>query len=113
MLGSQPNHSWQLCFPLWLHAGGSDFGLCDGSDLGTYLLMRWWGPGALAVCRARRGLPVGFLLLRYSVWFAVGSLSLLCLLVVSWFICFGRWCIDGLGVFHAGQMSVCLGPHLN
>ena len=90
MLGSQPNHGWWLCFPLWLHAGGSDFGLYDGSDLGTCLLMRWWGPGALAVCRARRGLPVGFLLLRYSVWFAVGSLSLLCLLVVSWFVCFRR-----------------------
>ena len=53
-----------------MHAGGSDFGLCDGSDLGTYLLMGWWGPGALAVCRAHRGLPVGFLLLRYSVLFA-------------------------------------------
>ena len=25
------------------------------------------GPDALAVCRAHRGLPVGFLLLRYSV----------------------------------------------
>ena len=25
------------------------------------------GPDALAVCRALRGLPVGFLLLRYSV----------------------------------------------
>ena len=41
MLGSQPNHGWQLCFPLKLHAGGSDFRLYDGSDLKTYLLMRW------------------------------------------------------------------------
>ena len=41
MLGSQPNHGWQLCFPLQLHAGGSDFRLYDGSDLKTYLLMRW------------------------------------------------------------------------
>ena len=69
--------------------------------------MGWWGPGALAVCRARHGLPVGFLLLRCSVWFAVGYLSLLCLLVVSWFVCFGRWCVGGLGVFRAGQVSVC------
>ena len=32
--------------------GGSDFRLYDGSDLKTYLLMRWLGPDALAVCRA-------------------------------------------------------------
>ena len=55
MLGSQPNH------------GGSDLRLYEGSDLKTYLLMRWYGPDALAVCQAHRGLPVGFLLLRYSV----------------------------------------------
>ena len=83
MLGSQPNHGWQLCFPLLLHTGGSDFRLYDGSDLKTYLLMRWEGPDALAVCRAHRGLPVGFLLLRYSVKFTVESLSLLYLLVIS------------------------------
>ena len=37
----------------------------------------------LAVCRALRGLPVGFLLLRYSVLFTVESLSLLYLLFIS------------------------------
>ena len=58
-----------------MHAGGADFRLYDGSDLKTYLLVRWWGPNALAVCRAYRGLPVGFLLLRYSVLFTVESLS--------------------------------------
>ena len=36
----------------------------------------------VAVCRAHRGLPVGFLLLRYSVLFTVESLSLLYLLVI-------------------------------
>ena len=82
MLGSQPSRGWRLCFPLWLHAGGSGFGLCGGSGLGTYLLIRW-GPGALAVCRARRGLPVGLLLLPCSVLFAVKSLPLLCLFVIS------------------------------
>ena len=41
MLGGQPNHGWQLCFPLQSHAGGSDFRLYDGSDLKTYLLTRW------------------------------------------------------------------------
>ena len=39
----------------------------------TYLLIRWYGPDALAVCQAHRGLPVGFLLLRYSVLFTVES----------------------------------------
>ena len=28
-------------FPLYLHASGLDFRLYDGSDLKTYLLMRW------------------------------------------------------------------------
>ena len=37
----QPNHGWQLCFPLLLHTCGPDFRLYDGSDLKTYLLMRW------------------------------------------------------------------------
>ena len=62
---------------------------------------------------AHQGLPVGFHLLRYSVLFTVESLSLLYLLVISWLICFRRWCIDKLGVFHANQVSRCLDPHLN
>ena len=41
------------------------------------------GPDVLAVCRAHLGLPVGFLLLRFSVLFTVESLSLLYLLVIS------------------------------
>ena len=55
-----------------------------------------------------RGLPVGFLLLWYSVLFTVESLSLLYFLVISWFICSRRWWIDKLGVFHANQISMCL-----
>ena len=82
MLGGQPYHGWQLCFPLKLHADGSDFRPYDGSDLKTYLLMRWWGPDALDVCQAQRSLPVGFLLLRYSVLLTVEFLSLLYLLVL-------------------------------
>ena len=50
----------------------------DGFDLKTYLLMRRQGPDALAVV-----LPVGFLLLRYSVLCTVESLSLLYLLFIS------------------------------
>ena len=37
-------------------------------------------PDALAVCQAHRGLPVGFLLLQYSVLITVESLPLLYLL---------------------------------
>ena len=81
MLGGQPNHGWQLCLPLYLHAGWSDFRLYNGFDLKTYLLMRWWGPDALAVCRAHRGLPVGFLLIRYSVLYTVASLSFYTLVI--------------------------------
>ena len=44
----------------------------------------------VAVCRAHQGLPVGFLLLRYSVLFTVESLSLLYLLVISLFLCSKR-----------------------
>ena len=80
-----------LCWQSWLATllsslnahWGSDFRLYDGSDLKTYLLVRWWGPDALAVCWAHRGLPVGFLLLLYSVLFTVEALSLLYLLVIS------------------------------
>ena len=60
-----------------------------------------------------RGLPVGFLLLWYSVLLTVVALSLLYLLFKSWFICSRRWCIDKLGVFHANKTSMCLDPHLN
>ena len=37
-----------------MHASGSDFRLYDGSDLKPYLLMRWYGPDALAVVRPTR-----------------------------------------------------------
>ena len=37
-----------------MHADGSDLALCDGSDLKIYLLVGWWGPGALAVVRLTR-----------------------------------------------------------
>ena len=63
------------------------------------------GAWCFGCCQAHQGLPVGFLLLRYSVLFTVESLSLLYLLFISWFIYFRRWCIDKLGVFHANQTS--------
>ena len=79
MLGGRPNCGLLLCFPLWLHAVGSGFGLYDGSDLGPCLLMGWWGPDLLA----HQGLPFGFLLLRCFVLFAVGFMFLLYLLFIS------------------------------
>ena len=57
-----------------------------------------------------KGLPVGFLLLRYSVLCTVESLSLL---LISGFICLWRLCIDKLGVFRANLTSMCLEPRLN
>ena len=62
--------------------------------------------GCFGCCQVHRGLPVGFLLLWYSVSFTVESFSLLYLLVISWLICSRRWCIDKLGVFHANQISM-------
>ena len=41
MLVGKPNHGYQFCLSLKLHASGSDFRHYDGSDLKTYLLMRW------------------------------------------------------------------------
>ena len=60
MLGGQPNHGCQLCSPLLLHAGGSDFRLYDGSDLKTYLLMRTHGLDASAAVRPTRVYLFGF-----------------------------------------------------
>ena len=62
----------------------------------------WW----FGWCQAHQGLPVGFLLLLYSVLFTVESLSLLYLLFVSSFICSRRWCIVKLGVFHAKKTFI-------
>ena len=50
-------------------------------------------------CLGHRYLHVGFLMLRYSVLFTVESLSLLYLILISWFISSRRWCINTLGVF--------------
>ena len=54
------------------------------NNIGTRVrFLAGFRPDALAVCRAHRGLPGGFLLLRYSVLFTVETLSLLYLLVIS------------------------------
>ena len=45
------------------------------------------GAWCFGCCQAHQGLPVGFILLRYSVLFTVESLSLLYLLLISRFMC--------------------------
>ena len=78
----------------------------------TWRLIYWWDDRGFGCWQAHQGLPVGFLLLWYSVLCTVESLSLLYLLFISWFICSRRWCMDKWGVFHANQ-NLCLDPHLN
>ena len=70
--------------------------LCGGSGLGTYLLMRWWGPGALAVCRACRvclldffcsGVQFNLLLSPYPCFISLLNLDLYVLgddALISW-----------------------------
>ena len=71
------------------------------------------GPWTLAVCRAHQGLPDRFPLLRCSVLIAVESLSLLYLLIISWFMCSGGWCVGGLGSFlWAIYMYLCVLIHI-
>ena len=77
MLCGQPNHGRQLCFPLKLHTRVSEFRLFDSSDLNTYLLMRWEGPDALAVCR-----PTGIYLLDFFCF------GIQFYLLLSPFLCF-------------------------
>ena len=67
MFGGQPNHGWQVCFPLSLHA------VSWTSDI---FIDEMVGPDALVVVR-----PVGFPLLQYSVLCTVQIFSLLYLLL--------------------------------
>ena len=72
----------------------------------TWRLIYWWDGRGLMLWLfvGPTGVYlVDFFLLRYSILFTVESLSLLYLLVISWFICFRRWCINELGVFHANK----------
>ena len=79
-------------------------------------LVCWWDGGGLVLWLFAR--PAGVCLLDFfcsGVRFGLllGAypcfVSLLCLGLCV----FGGWCVDRLGVFHAGQISVCLDPHLN
>ena len=93
-------------------AGGSGFRLYDGSDLKTYLLIRYWWDGRGMMLWLLSG-PPGF-----TCWISCSCIQFYLLLshyliFISWFICSTRWCFDKLGVFHANQTSMCLDPHLN
>ena len=84
--------------------------------VGLKILWQFWlkdlsidemvGAWCFGCCQAHQGLPVGFLLLWYSVLCTVESLCLLYLLFISWFICSRRWRMDKLWVFHANQIYV-------
>ena len=54
------------------------------------------GAWCFGCCQTDQDLPVGLLLLRYSVLCNVVSLSLLYPHFISWFICFMRWCMAEL-----------------
>ena len=60
MLCGKPNLGWQLLVPILMYADGLDFRLFNGSDLKTYLLMRWSRSDGLAVVR-----PTGVYLLDF------------------------------------------------
>ena len=79
--------SWEIYTPYRLY---------DGSDLIDGMVEAW----CFGCCQANQGLPVGFLLLPYSVLYIVESLYLLYFLLISWFIRSRRWCMDMLRVFH-------------
>ena len=95
MLDNQPNHGWQLCFLLLMHASGSDFSLFDGSDLTMFLKGYPLSIGemvgdALAVVR-----PTGvclFDLFCYGIQFYILLSPYLSFIpfLISWFICSRR-----------------------
>ena len=52
------------------------------------------GAWCFGCCQAYRGLPVGFLLRRYSVLLLLSPYLCFISFFISWFICSRRWCID-------------------
>ena len=109
---NKTGHGWLLFFPLWLHAGGSDLGLCGGSDLGVYLLVGWWG----LVLWLFVG-PTGVYLLDFfcsGIQFYLLLRPYLCFISLLYLdLCVLGMGVGGLGVFCAGQVSECLDSHLN
>ena len=83
----------------------SDFKLYDSSDLKTYLLMRWFGPDALAVVRPTTGV--------YLLDFFCFGIQFY--LLLSPYLCFISFLYLDLYVLgdDATQTSMCLDPHLN
>ena len=69
---------------LSLNAGQKYCRLVQGEHtviLSTFIISYHLSLRPLAVCRAHRGLPVGFLLLCYSALFTIESLSLISLFI--------------------------------
>ena len=68
---------------------------------------------SLLVWKADRGFTCWISFAPVFSFITVEFLYLLYFLVISWFICFRRWCIDKLWVFHTNQTTMCLDPYLN
>ena len=64
--------------------------MCLDPHIETYLLIRLYGPDALAVCRAHWGLPVGFLLLRCSNFLLLSPYLCFISFLYLDFMCSGR-----------------------
>ena len=102
MLGSQPIDNCQLCFPLKMHASGSDLRLYDGSNLKAYLLMRGLGPDAVSVV-SHTGFNCWIFLLRHSVVCIGEPLFLFYLLFISQFACMS------LDIYYTTSKFNCFG----
>ena len=99
MLGGQPNHIWQHCFLLLLHAGGSDLRLYDVSNSKTSIDER---VGAWSCVWGRtHGVWLLDFFLRYSEVCStcIESLFLFCLFFVCRFECTRRWYVGWFGSF--------------
>ena len=99
MLGGQPNQGWQLCFLFNCTPVGRTLG-----SMTVPTIHEMVGASCFGCCQAHQGLPVGFLLLRYSVYLLLGP-----------YLCFISFlyldsCVlgdDKFVVLYANQTSMC------
>ena len=83
------------------------------SDSMKVLMMRWFGPDALAVVRPNRIYLLDFFSSGIQLYVLLNTrivaLSPFHILIYM----FWEICMEKLGVFRANQTSMCLDPHLN
>ena len=116
---------WTACFVVGpVAVGGFAFlfgsvtagrasGLCGGSDLGGLSVDDMAGPDNLAAVGPSGLCLLGLFCPGVRICLLLGP----CLCIVSFlclgFVCSVGRCLGKLGVFRAGQASVCLGPYLD